>query len=176
MSHTIDDFRHFFTSAEEARPFDIKTAIEQSLSIVDVSLQDKNIRLDLSLEKNDYVLGIDTEFSQVLINILNNAKDVLLSNNIKEPYIKIEQSIVDNESIVKICDNGTGIDEEIIHKIFDPYFTTKHKNQGTGIGLYMSKNIIEKKMNGTLNVENDEHGACFIIKIPSTEPLDPSFD
>jgi signal transduction histidine kinase len=166
MSKTIDDFRHFFSSSEEKKTFCIKDVIEQSISIVDVSLEDKNIELKLNLMYEPYIYGINSEFSQVIINILNNAKDVLVINNIEKPFIYIDQYIENDEVIIKICDNGGGIDKEIIHKVFDPYFTTKHKNQGTGIGLYMSKIIIEKKMSGILKVENGENGACFSIILP----------
>lgn len=167
MSHTIDDFRNFFITQDEPILFNAKDAIVQSISIVDVSMQHKNIELILNLETNCMINGIQTEFTQVIINILNNARDILIAKAIKNAFIKIDLFCENTNVIITIEDNGGGIDTSIIHKIFDPYFTTKHKNQGTGIGLYMSKNIIEKKMHGHLDVENKNDGACFIIQIPS---------
>jgi signal transduction histidine kinase len=112
------------------------------------------------------IYDYENEFSQVLLNIITNAKDALVSNKIEKPIIKINISKVENNLIVKIKDNANGINEEIIANVFEPYFTTKGKGNGTGIGLYMSKLIIEKNMNGKLEVENDEKGAVFKITLP----------
>lgn len=169
MSSTIDDFRNFFITEDEIKSFEVKEAITQAISILDVSLQDKRIELVLNLEDNCKVSGSNNEFSQVIINIINNAKDVLLVKQINNPKIVVNLVCNNDSATVNIQDNGGGINEDIIHKIFDPYFTTKHKNQGTGIGLYMSKTIIEKKMSGSLIAENKDNGANFIIKLPRGE-------
>ena len=116
-------------------------------------------------EKIEYY-GFPSEFSQVILNIISNAKDALLGNNIENPVVRIETKVEDNKVYISIKDNAIGIDESIINKIFEPYFTTKDEVQGTGIGLYMSKIIVEKNMNGEIYVENTNKGANFIIKFP----------
>ena len=103
------------------------------------------------------------EYIQVLISILTNAKDTLVYRKIEDAYIQIELFNMNGNIVVKISDNAGGIKKELLHRIFDPYFTTKHKSMGTGLGLYISKMIIEKNMNGLLSVENGEQGAIFSI-------------
>jgi signal transduction histidine kinase len=169
MSNTIDDFRNFFINQDEIITFDVKDAIKKAVSIVDIAIADKHIKLELSLDDGCTSNGNHSEFSQVIINIINNAKDILVSKKIKNPTISVKLVCNSDSSTITIEDNGGGISEEIIHKIFDPYFTTKHKNQGTGIGLYMSKTIIEKKMSGNLVVENVPNGAKFVITLPSSD-------
>ncbi len=117
-------------------------------------------------EVND-VSGFPNEYSQAIMNILNNAKDVLVEREIKNPLIKIKTYEKDNYGYLEIEDNAGGIEKKCNRKkIFDPYFTTKHKSQGTGIGLYMSKMIIEQNMKGTLEVKNSKEGAKFLVSIP----------
>ena len=106
------------------------------------------------------------EYSQVIVNIINNAKDALLSRSVDNPAINIESGVDGGESFVMICDNAGGVDAEIQDRIFEPYFTTKQISQGTGIGLYFSKMIIEGNMKGSLSVENINGGACFTIRVP----------
>ena len=125
-----------------------------------------SIELIKEITNDVEIYDYENEFSQVLLNIITNAKDALVSNKIEKPIIKINISKVENNLIVKIKDNANGINEKIIANVFEPYFTTKGKGNGTGIGLYMSKLIIEKNMNGKLEVENDEKGAVFKITLP----------
>ena len=115
------------------------------------------------------IYDYENEFSQVLLNIITNARDALVSNKIEKPIIKVNVSKIENNVIVKIKDNANGINEKIIANVFEPYFTTKGKGNGTGIGLYMSKLIIEKNMNGKLTVKNDNNGAVFIITLNITK-------
>ena len=103
---------------------------------------------------------------QVFINLINNAKETLLLNNIKSKYINIIIEEVNNNIQIKICDNGGGIPVDIINKIFNPYFSTKQKHNGTGLGLYISKTIIEKHLNGIIEAYNKDDGACFRIQLP----------
>ena len=117
-------------------------------------------------EEKIEVSGFPNEFSQVILNIISNAKDALIENKIENPIVKIETKIENDDVYISIKDNALGIKEEIINKIFEPYFTTKDEGQGTGIGLYMSKIIVEKNMNGEIYVENTNKGANFIIKFP----------
>jgi C4-dicarboxylate-specific signal transduction histidine kinase len=104
--------------------------------------------------------------TQVMMNLINNSKDIMVEKDIENRWIKIQQNIKDEKFIISIEDNGGGIPENIIEKIFDPYFTTKHKAQGTGLGLYMSKQIVQKHLKGNLYVKNTQHGAKFFIEIP----------
>ena len=101
----------------------------------------------------------------MILNVLSNAKDILLERKVENPNVNIEIKEGENFAIVKIKDNAGGVKNEIIDKIFEPYFTTRHKTQGTGIGLYMSKNIIERNMSGFINVSNVDNGALFTIKV-----------
>ena len=112
------------------------------------------------------ILGFSNEFSQVILNMLSNSKDALIFNEIKDSKVIIK-SYINNENIfINIEDNALGIPMDIIDKIFDPYFTTKEEGKGTGIGLYMSKIIIESNMNGKITAENRDNGSMFTIKIP----------
>ena len=112
-----------------------------------------------------FVFGYSNEYAQVLLNILSNAKDALVERNVAEPRIGINISRTDERSVVTITDNGGGISTDVMPRIFDPYFSTKEKMQGTGIGLYMSKIIIEQNMGGSLTAENIEGGVAFRIEV-----------
>jgi two-component system C4-dicarboxylate transport sensor histidine kinase DctB len=165
MSQTINDFQNFFSPYGKEEVFCVETACKEALFIVESSLNYHEIKVNFSILNNPKTIGHKNEYSHVILNILNNAKNVLLEKNVKDPVINIEIKDGDKFAIVKIGDNGGGIDKTILNKIFEPYFTTRHKTQGTGIGLYMSKNIIENNMRGYLNVKNTDVGACFTIKV-----------
>lgn len=173
MSQTITDFQNFFKPHGEKEIFSVETACKEALFIIASSLSYHNIKVNFSVLDTLAIKGYKNEYSQVILNLLNNAKNILLERDIKNPFINIEIKSGENFAIVKIEDNGGGIEKSIMDKIFEPYFTTRHKTQGTGIGLYMSKNIIEKNMNGYVNVKNTDLGACFIVKVPKqpTEQL-----
>ncbi len=165
MSDTIDDFMGFFRPDKIKTLFDIKDVIDETLTLLEASLKNNFIEVIINKDDNEAKIdGYRGEFSQVLINILSNAKDVLRQNNIKHPKINIDVIVNDNEIVVKIKDNGGGIPQDIIKNIFDPYFTTKEQGKGTGIGLYMSKMIIEENIGGKLEAKNINGGACFMIK------------
>lgn len=142
-------------------------SIGHTLSLLSDSLKSVNItvKTDINLDEAK-AFGYPNEFSQALINILNNAKDALKSNNTAtERRINLSASIDSGLIRVYVEDNAGGIPDDIINKIFDPYFTTKHKSQGTGLGLYMSKMLIEQSFGGRLAVANQNGGACFLIEI-----------
>lgn len=166
MSQTIDDFRNFFKPDKEKKEFNINENIKTAVSLVNDALKSSNIILKLNeQEANINIIGYPSEFSQVILNIINNAKDALKTNNdSNNRYIYVKTYKQDLKAIVKIIDNAGGISENIISKIFDPYFTTKAKSQGTGLGLYMSKMIIEQNIGGKLYVYNENNGACFVIE------------
>lgn len=166
LSNTIEDFSNFFKPNKNRVDFEIKDKVEQSLELVSASLNFNHIEVETRYEEIEKVYGFPNEYSQAILNILTNAKDVLVSKKIKNPVITIRTYEKNEYGYLEISDNAGGIDEEILDKIFDPYFTTKHQSQGTGIGLYMSKMIIEQNMNGELEAKNSVHGAIFIISIP----------
>ena len=166
MSNTIDTFRNFFEPTKNKNLFKVEHSIENTLEILSSTLRFYNIEVVKEIIDDVEIYDYENEFSQVLLNIITNAKDALVSNKIEKPIIKVNVSKIQNNVIVKIKDNANGINEKIIANVFEPYFTTKGKGNGTGIGLYMSKLIIEKNMNGKLEVENDEKGAVFKITLP----------
>ncbi len=165
MSQTINDFQNFFIPQKEKEIFSIEKACKDAYNIIDSSLKYHNIEINFNIKEDTNILGYKNEFSQVILNILSNAKDILIERKIENPKIDIEVKNGDNYSIIKIHDNAGGVKDDILDKIFDPYFTTRHKTQGTGIGLYMAKNIIERNMSGFINVKNIENGALFTIKV-----------
>jgi signal transduction histidine kinase len=165
MSQTIDDFRNFFRQDKEKAPFVIAAAVEKSVEFSRPNLENKNIKITIEGNREVSINGYGNEYAQVILNLICNARDILLERNIEHPSIHIAITLKNGRSHLTLSDNGGGIDAEIMPKIFDPYFTTKDKNQGTGIGLYMSKMIIEQNMGGSLTARNSEHGAEFIIEI-----------
>jgi len=153
MSNTIDNFRNFFAPNKSREYFYLKESIEDTIELA----QEKDINITIKCEKDIKIYGYQNEFSQVILNLLSNAVDSF-NNSPKSIYNKnilIEAKRDKKDSVnILFIDNGGGIDEAIIDRIFEPYFTTKHKSTGTGIGLYMSKQIIEKQMKGKLKAEN----------------------
>jgi len=165
MSQTIDDFRNFFLPDKKKKLFCVKEACESVVFIMSSSLKDKNINVIIDVDKDIKIFGYKSEFEQVILNILSNAKYMLVKNSIKDPCVCITLKDNGDEACLRIEDNGGGIKTEPIEKIFEPYFTTKESSSGTGIGLYMSKLIIEKNMGGCLRAFNSEKGAVFCIEI-----------
>ena len=166
MSETIDDFMGFFRQDKIKAPFDVQKVIEETLTLLDASLKHNLIDYDIIKSDGDTTIeGQKGEFSQVILNIISNAKDILKEREIKNSKIEIKVSADKENVIVEIKDNGGGVPLEIIDRIFEPYFTTKEQGKGTGIGLYMSKTIIEKNMGGKLSVRNDDEGAVFKIEL-----------
>jgi len=159
MSNTIDDFRNFFRVDKIKKVFSVKEAIETTVSIQLAQLKNSNISLEIIGEDFE-IDAIESEFKQVILNLITNAKDALEDKKISNGKILIS---LEKEKIV-ISDNGEGIPEDIIDRIFEPYFTTKEQGKGTGIGLYMSKMIIEQNIGGSLSVKNNG-GAEFTIRL-----------
>jgi len=165
MSQTIDDFRNFFKPNRDATIFKVSSTIESTLEMIKPSYDNHTINILLDVDETLCIKGFSSEFSQVLLNILNNAKDALNETNPAEKHISIKVFQKNDYVYVEIEDNAGGIPQEIKSSIFDPYFTTKEEGKGTGIGLYMSKTIIETNMDGRLSVEDSIHGAKFIIEM-----------
>jgi len=168
MFTTMDDFKNFFQADKEKVVFSINKTIKDILSLIGASFKYSDIPINLDEKEELMASGFPNEFSQVALNILKNAKDAILEKGIKG-VIKIDFLRDDDSAIVRIRDNGGGIPEDIIDKIFDSYFTTKKDGTGTGIGLYLSKVIIEDRMNGRINVRNINNGAEFEIILPLTQ-------
>ncbi len=165
MSRTIDDFRNFFRHDKEMCDFVVNNVVTRSIEFVSATLESSRVRLTITADDLVSAFGYQNEYAQVLLNILANAREVLAEQEIAEPCIHIRVSGQDGRSVVTISDNGGGIPEDILPKIFDPYFTTKAPGKGTGIGLYMSKVIIEQNMGGRLSARNVEGGAEFRIEV-----------
>ena len=165
MSETIDDFRTFFKPNREKEYFNLKDEVKKAYHILKASLENQNINLQIHSKTVITAYGYANEFSQVVLNIISNAKDVLIEREIINPKIDIYLNLDKDNIYCEIKDNGGGIKEEIIDKVFEPYFTTK-EGHGTGIGLYISKEIIHKHMKGSLKVKNIDKGVTFIISIP----------
>jgi len=176
LSRTIDDFTTFIKGEAKAIRFDLKNDTDSFIKLVDSTIKKHHIQLILNLEENIKVQGYPHQLIQCFINIFNNAKDALVQNNIeeRERFIFITQTIQDDSVTIIFKDNAGGIEENILPKIFEPYFTTKHQSQGTGLGLHMAYNLISKDMKGEIKVQNCSYifqnkkykGAEFTINIP----------
>ena len=176
LSDTIDTFNDFLKTDKEKSFFNVNENIKNSISLVDSFFKNFNIDIILELEEGIFINSVANEFSQAFINILNNAKDAIVLNLKDNEYglIKIKTKKIDNFIEISILDNAKGIEKDILNKIFEPYFTTKHKYQGTGLGLYMTRKIINSSMGGEITVQNKKfvhnqkkyEGAEFKIKIP----------
>ncbi|NQY94094.1 MAG: PAS domain S-box protein, partial [Campylobacteraceae bacterium] len=173
MSKTIDDFREFFKPQKEKKFFNLNYIYEKITNLIGEEFRTKNIEIITDLQDIE-IKGFDNELVQVLINIINNAIYAIELQEVDRKLIFLSVFKRQNFAVIEIQDNGGGIKEEIINKIFEPYFTTKHKSQGTGIGLYMSSQIIKKHMTGEMVVENKQYeyegisynGALFTITLP----------
>ncbi|MEA3499195.1 MAG: cache domain-containing protein [Campylobacterota bacterium] len=167
LSKVIDDFRNFIEHTSDKSEFIVREQIESTLNMIDATLDSNDIKIIKNFkDKNTVINSVAGEFSQVLLNIINNAQDILIQREIKDKKIFIAVSLLDDKVQITIEDNARGISEDIIDKVFDPYFTTKHQSQGTGIGLYMSSDIVSNTLKGKLYVKNTQKGAKFFIELP----------
>jgi signal transduction histidine kinase len=173
MSHTIDTFHSFYQPDHDRQLFNLYHAVTETISLVREELEFNGIAITLGNECDSTVNGYKREFSQVLVNILQNAKEVIQSRKPPVPFVEIGCSQRGESALVTVRDNGGGIPFDIMNKIFDPYFTTKFKSQGTGLGLYISKMIIEKHMGGLISVSNTTAGAEVTISLPLVRQTAP---
>jgi len=173
MSDTIDNFRYFFNPDKESVEFNIDDEIRRGLDLVDAVFANYGVLVSTELDSSVKVMGIPGEYSQVIVSILNNARDALLGRDIENPELIVKSFFDGKFAVVEMEDNGGGVPSQHIDKIFEPYFTTKPKSKGTGIGLYFSKIIIEKNMSGKISVKNTERGAKFIVAVPGIILEDP---
>jgi len=165
MSQTIDGFRNFFGPDKEKQTFLAGEVLERTVAILDAAFSELKLELDVQADRGAVVYGTPNEYSQVILNILMNAKDALLDRKVPNPRVVVRLFREGGRAVLTITDNAGGIPPEIFDRIFDPYFTTKGPEKGTGIGLFMSKTIIEKNMNGKLTVQNTDTGAQFRIEV-----------
>jgi C4-dicarboxylate-specific signal transduction histidine kinase len=162
MAATIDDFRDFFRTDKERELFSLEEATRRIVEFVEADLKTHLIEITLDAEDNLLVMGYANEYSHVLLNLLNNAKEALLERNTPAPRVHIRLFREGGTSVITVQDNAGGIPEPIREKLFDAYFTTKET--GTGIGLYLSKIIVEKRLQGSISVRNINGGAKFRIE------------
>ncbi len=165
MSKTIDDFRNFFKPEKKKINFCINEIIENIINMIEPIFTIKEIEIRFKVDTSYHIIGYPNELGQAILNIINNAKDALIENNIKEKRIDILLNKDKDMLTLIIKDNAGGIPNNIKDKIFDPYFSTKNDKNGTGLGLYMTKMIIENHCDGKINVSNDEFGAVFKISL-----------
>jgi len=165
MSTTIDDFTNFFKPNKAQEYFKIADSINESLSILEQLLEKEMVSVKVDIDVIE-VFGIANELSQVLINLLKNSVDAFVNSGVLIREIKISVKCDGEFASIEFEDNAGGIKEKSLYKIFEPYYTTKHKSQGTGLGLFMSKMICEKGLDGSINVESKKSTTIFTIKIP----------
>ena len=175
MSDTLEDFRTFFDPNKNHKKFSIKKVIEKSLDLTKYQLEKEGVDIFFVMNEDIEIYGFENELTHVILNLINNSKDALCEKKIDEKSIRIIVKPTDKSVIINVIDNAGGIKSDIMTKVFDPYFTTKHKSIGTGIGLYMSKQMVEKHMNGKISCKNMQHKmgkstltncAMFTIEIP----------
>jgi len=169
MSNTIDDFRSFFKHNDEGERFDIDNAVNSVLTLVSKAMEHNNIEITTEIEAGLSVFGHKNEFVQALINLLNNAREAIVAHA-EKGSIAIKAYTEGQQIKLSVQDSGGGIQTKEVDQIFEPYFTTKHQTQGTGLGLYMTHQIIVNNMKGSIYAENREGGTCFCISLPKETP------
>lgn len=167
LSETIDDFRNFYRTTKEKKQTTYEEIIDSVLAIIHTSIESKKIDLITDFQCNKSIYSYPNEIKQVVLNLIKNSEDILVEKNIENPYIKIETRITDDFYILAVSDNGGGIPANIIDHIFEAYYSTKTHKDGTGLGLYMSKTMIEEHCGGVLYVQNTKDGALFEIRLPN---------
>jgi PAS domain S-box-containing protein len=165
MSQTIEDFQNFFNPNKPVEPFNPVESFYDALTLINKDLKKAKIILHTSLGREIELIGISNELTQVIINLLQNAKEAMASMS-GEKEISVYITEEEKNVIILVQDNGEGIDKENLEKIFDPYFSTKHASQGTGLGLFMSRMIVQQSLKGTIVASNNDTGALFTIILP----------
>ena len=170
MADTTDDFSSFLNPNTLSQEFSLADAARASIQIVKGVMKKEGVHVELEVLADSKICGHKNRLMQVIINLLNNAKDALNLKKIEDKNIKISIDSDDKFAYISVQDNGGGIDESVMDKIFKPYFSTKN-NKSTGIGLYMSKQIVEQ-FNAEITASNSDGGACFSIKLPHKGEID----
>lgn len=165
MSDTINDFSKMHTDDFKKEEFSPKQLIEKLIHFTAGSIKKDNIQIQLLTQDDFLCYGLPNMLSHIVLNLLNNSRDILSERKTKKPKIWIKLESIEDNYCIRVLDNGGGIEPEVIHKIFDPYFTTKDKKRGSGLGLYMVKSMVEKQMHGHVEVVNRRNGAEFKITL-----------
>jgi len=164
MSQTIDDYRGYFEKKNEMHS--LKELVNQALKHELDLLAEDGIRVDIEIEEHIEFIGDELLLKQIIATLLENAKDAHLERNVYKPFIVMSAKSDDDFLFMKICDNAGGISKSVMQKIFEPSFTTKHSSEGTGLGLFMVKKLLDEKLQATIDVKNVESGSCFTLQIP----------
>ena len=170
MADTTDDFSSFLNTNTLSQEFSLADTARASIQIVKGVMKKEGVHIELEVLGDSKIYGHKNRLMQVIINLLNNAKDALNLKKIEDKNIKISIDSDDKFAYISVQDNGSGIDESVMDKIFKPYFSTKN-NKSMGIGLYMSKQIVEQ-FNAEITASNSDGGACFSIKLPHKGEID----
>jgi PAS domain S-box-containing protein len=165
MSDTLEDFTDFFRPDKQKKIFNIQSCIDESISLLGKTILNENISVKTNIEDAS-IVGISNELTQVFINLIQNSKDAFVSNNIINRIIMITVKYNQHRISIEFQDNAGGIDNNIIENIFEPYFTTKHQYQGTGLGLFMSNMICEQSFSGSMSVSSCDDKTIFKIQLP----------
>ncbi len=166
MSNTIDDFKNHFANSAKKVEVKLATVIQNAIVTLETILEDNSIKISTDIDVDYECFCYDKQLEQIIIVLINNAKDALLDRNTFEARIGISLFQDEGYYIIKIADNAGGITKSVMEKMFEPYYTTKHHSQGSGIGLNMARKIIEERHFGLLNVKNIEDGSEFSIRLP----------
>jgi len=165
MSHTIDDFKNYFVNNNVKKEIDLKEIMQDAIEILSADFKEHHIKIITDFKETYPAFCYTNELKQVLIVLLNNAKDAHLARNTYQSIVKVSIYHVKNNFVIKLCDNAGGIPKSLQDKIFEPYYTTKHKSQGKGLGLFMARKIIMERLDGQISVENSGDGSCFSISL-----------
>ena len=166
MSNIIDDFKKYFDTGGKQQRFSLKKLILNAVSTLTIALKGSDITLTYNLQFDVMYESYESELKQIIIILLNNAKDALEERNVFHAKINIELLELEDKYIIQVTDNAGGITKSVKEKLFEPHFTTKHHSKGSGIGLYMTRKIVQEKLEGALELENVDEGSCFSIILP----------
>ncbi|OCL82719.1 PAS domain-containing sensor histidine kinase [Arcobacter porcinus] len=166
MSNTIEDFTNFFAPQKQKEKFLLNLSIKETLKILSRIIEDENISIKFDLVKSLEIFGVKNELTQIIVNLINNSKDAFIQKEVEKKEILIKSYKKDDDIFLEYSDNAKGLEKEVFDKIFEPYFTTKHQSSGTGLGLFISKIIIENSFEGEIMYENTNDGLKFTIKFP----------
>jgi len=169
MSQTIEDFMDFFRPDRQTSTFSVLESLDDALALIHKALAKEGITLQIEGDRSLQISGIPNELTQVFLNLLQNAKEAFAKQEHRDRWLRIHLIRDEHFAVITVEDNAGGIPEASLHRIFEPYFSTKHSSQGTGLGLFMSRMIIQKSFQGSIEALNSFEGALFIIKIPLSE-------
>ena len=172
MSKTIDDFRNFYKNAKEKEKFSIRETIEEVLRIIQMSFANASIDVRFGSGCECCLVGYPNEVAHAMLNLLSNSREAFEERGIEDRKITIELRQEEDDAVIRICDNAGGIPEEILERIFEPYFSTKTDKNGTGLGLYMTRMILTEHMSGTIEAKNETMGVCFTIRLKGVVPCE----